>query len=116
MPKLPSTTVSPSSFVLVAHFFFPTTERIFVLTALSSRSLLNSLSRAQSSGNSAKSMHISLEASLKKLRTSYVDILYLHWWDWSAGVEEIMQALNRLVVAGKVLYLGVRCVLLLLPT
>jgi aryl-alcohol dehydrogenase-like predicted oxidoreductase len=30
-------------------------------------------------GNSYKSMHVSLEASLKKLQTSYVDILYLHW-------------------------------------
>lgn len=30
-------------------------------------------------GNNVKSMHVSVEASLKKLRTSYIDILYLHW-------------------------------------
>ena len=30
-------------------------------------------------GNNLKSMHISVEASLKKLRTSYIDILYVHW-------------------------------------
>jgi aryl-alcohol dehydrogenase-like predicted oxidoreductase len=30
-------------------------------------------------GNSAKSMHISLRDSLKKLRTDYIDILYVHW-------------------------------------
>ena len=35
-------------------------------------------------GNSTKNMHISVEQSLEKLRTSYVDILYLHWWDWSS--------------------------------
>lgn len=50
-------------------------------------------------------MHVSVEASLKKLRTSYIDILYLHWWDWSAGVEEVMNGLHNLVASGKVLYL-----------
>jgi aryl-alcohol dehydrogenase-like predicted oxidoreductase len=63
-------------------------------------------------GNHAKSLHISVEASLKKLRTSYIDILYVHWWDWTTSVEEIMNALHNLVVQGKVLYL-VRCFLTL---
>ncbi|KAI0033212.1 Aldo/keto reductase [Vararia minispora EC-137] len=58
-------------------------------------------------GNSTKVMRISLEASLKKLRTSYIDIFYVHWWDWSTSIEEIMNSLHNLVVAGKVLYLGV---------
>ena len=50
-------------------------------------------------------MRNSVEASLKKLRTTYIDILYVHWWDYSAGIEEIMNALHGLVMAGKVLYL-----------
>lgn len=58
-------------------------------------------------GNSSKSLHISLEASLKKLQTSYIDLLYVHWWDWSTSIPELMQSLNDMVVAGKVLYLGV---------
>ncbi|EIW78687.1 arylalcohol dehydrogenase [Coniophora puteana RWD-64-598 SS2] len=58
-------------------------------------------------GNNAKSMHISVEASLKKLRTSYIDILYVHWWDWDTPVEEVMNALHTLVQARKVLYLGI---------
>ncbi|KAH9976815.1 Aldo/keto reductase [Lactifluus volemus] len=58
-------------------------------------------------GNHAKSLHVSVEASLKKLRTSYVDILYVHWWDWTVSVEEIMNALHNLVMQGKVLYLGI---------
>ncbi|KAI9657008.1 MAG: hypothetical protein M1821_003174 [Bathelium mastoideum] len=62
---------------------------------------------ANYTGNSHKSMHVSLEASLKKLRTDYVDVLYLHWWDLTCPVEEVMQALNRMVQVGKVLYLGV---------
>lgn len=58
-------------------------------------------------GNSSKSLHISLEASLKKLQTNYIDLLYVHWWDWSTSIPELMQSLNDMVVAGKVLYLGV---------
>ncbi|KAF8901292.1 NADP-dependent oxidoreductase domain-containing protein [Mucidula mucida] len=58
-------------------------------------------------GNSSKSMHISLEASLKKLRTTYVDILYVHWWDYETSIEEVMDNLHALVLSGKVLYLGI---------
>ncbi|KAF7325730.1 hypothetical protein MKEN_00423400 [Mycena kentingensis (nom. inval.)] len=57
-------------------------------------------------GNSSKSMFVSLEASLKKLRTSYIDIFYVHLWDWETSIEELMNALHNLVVQGKVLYLG----------
>ncbi|KAG6844597.1 hypothetical protein H0H87_005613 [Tephrocybe sp. NHM501043] len=58
-------------------------------------------------GNNAKSMHISVAASLKKLRTDYIDLLYVHWWDWDTNIEEIMRGLHALVMAGKVLYLGI---------
>ncbi|KAF7376738.1 Aldo/keto reductase [Mycena sanguinolenta] len=58
-------------------------------------------------GNNIKSMHVSVEASLKKLRTTYIDILYVHWWDWDTSIEEVMNGLHNLVVQGKVLYLGV---------
>ncbi|KAI0672354.1 Aldo/keto reductase [Trametes maxima] len=58
-------------------------------------------------GNNLKSMHISVEASLKKLRTDYIDILYVHWWDFDTPMEEIMNGLHNLVASGKVLYLGI---------
>ncbi|KAG1745987.1 NADP-dependent oxidoreductase domain-containing protein [Suillus paluster] len=58
-------------------------------------------------GNNVKSMHVSVDASLKKLRTSYIDILYVHWWDWDTSVEEVMNGLHVLVQQGKVLYLGI---------
>lgn len=58
-------------------------------------------------GNGTKSMHVSVEASLRKLQTDYIDLLYVHWWDGSTSIPEMMQALNQLVLAGKVLYLGV---------
>jgi aryl-alcohol dehydrogenase-like predicted oxidoreductase len=56
-------------------------------------------------GNNIKSMHISVDASLKKLRTTYIDILYVHWWEWDTSVKEVMDGLHNLVVQGKVLYL-----------
>lgn len=46
-----------------------------------------------------------MEESLKKLRTNYIDLLYVHWWDWETSVEEVMRALNVLIQQGKVLYL-----------
>ena len=52
-------------------------------------------------------MKVSVEQSLKKLKTSYIDILYLHWWEYTTSCEEVMQGLNDLVRSGKVLYLGV---------
>ncbi|KAK7452192.1 putative aryl-alcohol dehydrogenase aad14 [Stygiomarasmius scandens] len=58
-------------------------------------------------GNSTKSLKLSVEASLERFRTSYIDVLYVHWWDKHTSVEEIMDALHNLVVAGKVLYLGI---------
>ncbi|KAI9660216.1 MAG: hypothetical protein M1831_003523 [Alyxoria varia] len=58
-------------------------------------------------GNNKKSLHVSLKQSLKKLRTDYIDVLYLHWWDFTTPVEEIMQSLNVLVQQGKILYLGI---------
>ena len=61
--------------------------------------------KAMYSGNSMKSMHLSVEASLKKLRTTYIDILYVHWWDWETSIEEVMNGLHTLVQQGKVLYL-----------
>lgn len=61
---------------------------------------------ANFSGNNSKSLHVSIEASLKKLQTDYIDVLYIHWWDYSTSIPELMQSLNHLVVTGKVLYLG----------
>lgn len=71
------------------------------------RSDANAHVKVNYTGNNLKSMHVSVEASLKKLRTSYIDILYVHWWDFGTSVEEVMNGLDNLVKAGKVLYLGV---------
>ncbi|KAK7682767.1 hypothetical protein QCA50_014150 [Cerrena zonata] len=58
-------------------------------------------------GNNLKSLHVSVEASLKKLRTDYIDVLYVHWWDFATPLQEVMNGLHNLVAQGKVLYLGI---------
>ncbi|HEV2782678.1 MAG TPA: aldo/keto reductase [Actinophytocola sp.] len=60
-----------------------------------------------SGGNSRKSMVRSVEDSLRRLGTNYVDLLYLHIWDGATPVEEVLRAMDDLVRAGKVLYVGI---------
>jgi aryl-alcohol dehydrogenase-like predicted oxidoreductase len=59
-----------------------------------------------SAGNHRKNLVASLESSLRRLRTDHVDLLWLHTRDAFTPVEEVMRALDDLVRAGKVLYVG----------
>ncbi len=58
-------------------------------------------------GNHRKNMVQALEASLKRLRTDYIDLYWLHMWDGMTPVEDVMRALDDLVRAGKLLYIGI---------
>jgi aryl-alcohol dehydrogenase-like predicted oxidoreductase len=58
-------------------------------------------------GNHRKNLVLSLEQSLRRLRTDYVDIFWVHIWDRHTPLEETMRALDDAVRAGKVLYVGI---------
>lgn len=58
-------------------------------------------------GNHRKNMLQSLDASLKRLNVDYIDLFWLHAWDFTTPVEEVMRAFDDLVRMGKVLYIGV---------
>ncbi|TVT46226.1 aldo/keto reductase [Amycolatopsis rhizosphaerae] len=58
-------------------------------------------------GNHRKNLTLSLETSLRRLRTDYLDVYWVHLWDRHTPVEETMRALDDAVRAGKVLYLGI---------
>ncbi|PKO12974.1 MAG: aldo/keto reductase [Chloroflexi bacterium HGW-Chloroflexi-10] len=58
-------------------------------------------------GNARKNMVVSLETSLKRLRSEYIDLYYLHMWDGMTPIEEVMRALDDMVRAGKILYIGI---------
>ncbi|TLV04051.1 aldo/keto reductase [Dyadobacter luticola] len=59
------------------------------------------------SGNHRKNMVRSLEDSLKRMDTDFVDILWLHSWDFTTAPEEVLRAMDDLVRSGKVLHLGI---------
>ena len=58
-------------------------------------------------GNHRKNMRRSVEGSLQRLGTDHVDLLWLHMWDGMTPVDEVMRALDDLVRAGKLLYVGI---------
>jgi aryl-alcohol dehydrogenase-like predicted oxidoreductase len=57
-------------------------------------------------GNGRKNIYASLEASLKRLGTDYIDLYYLHSWDMITPVEEVLYTLTDLVREGKIRYYG----------
>jgi aryl-alcohol dehydrogenase-like predicted oxidoreductase len=58
-------------------------------------------------GNQRKNMTRSVEASLKRLQTDYIDLYWLHIWDKITPLDEVMRGFDDLVVQGKILYAGV---------
>jgi aryl-alcohol dehydrogenase-like predicted oxidoreductase len=57
-------------------------------------------------GSHRKSLVRSVERSLSRMRTDYIDVLSLHCWDILTPIDEVMRALDDLVCAGKVLHIG----------
>ncbi len=58
-------------------------------------------------GNHRKNFTLSLERSLRRLRTDYIDLYWVHIWDRHTPVGETMRALDDAVRAGKILYVGI---------
>jgi aryl-alcohol dehydrogenase-like predicted oxidoreductase len=58
-------------------------------------------------GNGRKHIHTALEGSLRRLRTDYVDLFWLHVWDSVTPAEELLETMATLVRAGKIRYWGV---------
>jgi aryl-alcohol dehydrogenase-like predicted oxidoreductase len=59
------------------------------------------------SGNHRKNMMHSLDASLKRLKTDYIDLYWVHAWDFTTPEEEVLRALDDMIRAGKILYIGI---------
>jgi aryl-alcohol dehydrogenase-like predicted oxidoreductase len=57
-------------------------------------------------GLSRKHILSSIDASLKRLKTDYVDLYQIHRWDYDTPIEETMEALHDVVKAGKARYIG----------
>jgi len=57
-------------------------------------------------GNGAKHVYASLEASLRRLQTDYIDLYWMHVWDGVTPAEELLETMAALVRAGKIRYWG----------
>lgn len=57
-------------------------------------------------GLSRKHIISQVNASLERLDTNYIDLLYIHHWDYDTPIEETMRVLDDLVRSGKVHYIG----------
>lgn len=97
-----------SSEKIVGELIASDRERFVVATKYSlSNQMKDSSKNPNGSGNHRKNLMQSLEGSLKRLNTDYVDVLWLHAWDFTTPVEEVMRTFDDMVRQGKVLYIGV---------
>jgi aryl-alcohol dehydrogenase-like predicted oxidoreductase len=58
-------------------------------------------------GNGAKHIHSALNGSLRRLRTDYVDLYWVHVWDSVTPPEELLDTMTTLVRSGKIRYWGI---------
>ena len=65
-----------------------------------------SKSNPHAGGNGRKNIYRALDGSLRRLKTDYIDLYWLHVWDMVTPVEEVLQTLGDLVRAGKIRYFG----------
>lgn len=70
-------------------------------------SLVTKMNRINDGGNHRKNLVQSVEGSLKRMKLDYIDLLWLHAWDFTTPEEEVMRGLDDLVRSGKILYTGI---------
>jgi aryl-alcohol dehydrogenase-like predicted oxidoreductase len=88
----------------VGEFVHPKRDEFVVATKYTLQMANENRKNPNLGGNSRKAMRHTVEGSLKRLNTDYIDLLYLHMWDFTTPVEEVLRAVDDLVSAGKVLY------------
>jgi aryl-alcohol dehydrogenase-like predicted oxidoreductase len=83
-------------------------ERVVLTTKYTGRYIGGRPDRDVNQGGShRKNMMSSVAGSLKRLRSDYIDLLWVHAWDFLTPAEEVLRGLDDLVRSGKVLYIGV---------
>jgi len=69
--------------------------------------LKDNTTNPNASGNNRKNMMRSVEESLKRMKTDFIDLLYLHIWDDITPIDEVMRGMDDLVRQGKVNYIAI---------
>ncbi len=91
---------------MVGKFIAERNLRDRVVLATKFTSFNQQAGNPNSGGNGRKNVYRALEASLRRLKTDYIDLYYLHAWDVVTPVEEVVSTLTDLVRAGKIRYYG----------
>ena len=89
---------------LVGEFVADDRERFVVATKYTNA--FPGRNDPNAAGNQRKNFVQSLDASLKRLNLDYIDLYWVHFWDFTTPIEEVMRAIDDAVRAGKILYAG----------
>ena len=92
---------------LVGEFISTRRDEFVIATKYTLRRPGSDFKDLNAGGNHRKNMLRTVEASLKRLNSEYIDLFYLHVWDFTTPVEEALRGLDDLVSSGKVLYIGI---------
>ena len=88
----------------VGEFIAPERDKFVLATKYT---LTTNPNDPNAGGNHRKNLFQSVNASLKRLNTEYIDLLWVHIWDYMTPIEEVMRSLDDLIRSGKVLYIGI---------
>ncbi|MGQ9372030.1 aldo/keto reductase [Azospirillum sp. ST 5-10] len=89
---------------LLGRFMKAKREKVVVATKFT---MAREPNNPNAGGNHRLNIVRSVETSLRQLDTDRIDLLYLHAWDFTTGVDEVMRALDDVVRSGKAVYVGI---------
>ncbi len=90
---------------IIGEFLNPRDRDYFVIAT--KYSLKDNTTNPNASGNNRKNMMRSVEQSLKRLKTEFIDVLYLHIWDDLTPIDEVLRGIDDLIRQGKVNYAAI---------
>ncbi|MEP6465432.1 MAG: aldo/keto reductase [Parafilimonas sp.] len=90
---------------IIGEFISSRDRDFFVLAT--KYTLHDNKTNPNASGNNRKNMMRSVEESLKRLQTDFIDVLYLHIWDDLTPIDEVLRGLDDLIKQGKVNYAAI---------
>jgi aryl-alcohol dehydrogenase-like predicted oxidoreductase len=90
---------------IIGEFIHPRDRDFFVIAT--KYSLKDNTTNPNASGNNRKNMMRSVEQSLRRLQTGFIDVLYLHIWDDLTPIDEVLRGIDDLIRQGKVNYAAI---------
>jgi aryl-alcohol dehydrogenase-like predicted oxidoreductase len=90
---------------IIGEFINPRDRDFFVIAT--KYSLKDNSTNPNASGNNLKNMMRSVEQSLQRLQTGFIDVLYLHIWDDLTPIDEVLRGIDDLIRQGKVNYAAI---------